>query len=94
MPSRPIGQSTHKSWRDQAIRKRLDNLLEFFGLHLVADLNGSLQRQYVERRGFQSAAVAIWSTWQRQSTGTCATRSAVFGCEWSLWRRRGLSPQG
>ena len=42
--------------RPEAIRKRLDNLLEFFGLHVVADLNGPLQRQYVEQRGFQSAA--------------------------------------
>jgi integrase len=42
--------------RPKAIRKRLDNLLDFFGLYVVADLNGTLQRRYVEQRGFQSAA--------------------------------------
>jgi integrase len=49
-------EHAQKLSRPEAIRKRLDNLLEFFGLHIVADLNGTLQRQYVERRGFQSAA--------------------------------------
>jgi integrase len=42
--------------RPKAIRKRLDNLLEFFGLNIVGDLNGSLQRKYAEQRGSESAA--------------------------------------
>ncbi len=49
-------ERAQKLSRPDAIRRRLDNLLDFFGLHVVADLNGTLQRQYVEQRGFQSAA--------------------------------------
>jgi integrase len=49
-------EHAQKLARPEAIRRRLDNLLEFFGLHIVADLNGTLQRQYAEQRGFPSAA--------------------------------------
>jgi hypothetical protein len=49
-------EHAQKLARPDAIRRRLDNLLEFFGLNIVADLNGTLQRQYVEQRGSQSAA--------------------------------------
>jgi hypothetical protein len=42
--------------RPDAIRKRLDTLLDFFGLKVVGELNGSLQREYAEKRGSLSAA--------------------------------------
>jgi integrase len=42
--------------RPEAIRKRLDTLLDFFGLKVVGELNGSLQRKYAEQRGSLSAA--------------------------------------
>jgi integrase len=49
-------ERAQKLSRPNAIKKRLDTLLDFFGLHVVGDLNGSLQRQYAEYRGSQSAA--------------------------------------
>lgn len=42
--------------RPKAIKKRLDTLLDFFGLSVVGELNGSLQREYAEKRGSLSAA--------------------------------------
>lgn len=49
-------EHAQKLARPEAIRKRLDNLLGFFGLKIVADLNGDLQRDYVDARGSKSAA--------------------------------------
>ncbi len=49
-------EHAQKLSRPEAIRKRLDNLLEFFGLHVVGDLTGTLQRRFVEDRGSESAA--------------------------------------
>lgn len=49
-------ERAQKLSRPDAIRKRLDTLLDFFGLNVVGDLNGSLQRDYAEKRGSLSAA--------------------------------------
>ena len=42
--------------RPKAIKKRLDDLNEFFGAYHVGDLNGDLQRRYADQRGSSSAA--------------------------------------
>jgi integrase len=42
--------------RPKAIKKRLDDLNEFFGAYHVGQLNGDLQRQYADQRGSSSAA--------------------------------------
>jgi integrase len=42
--------------RPKAILKRLDNVLEFFGLNVVGELDGELQRKYVTHRGIESSA--------------------------------------
>jgi hypothetical protein len=42
--------------RPKAIKKRLDDLNEFFGAYRVGDLNGDLQRRYADQRGSTSAA--------------------------------------
>jgi hypothetical protein len=42
--------------RPKAIRARLNKLLDFFGLNVIGDLNGDLQREYEKQRGFTSAA--------------------------------------
>jgi integrase len=49
-------EHAQKPSRPEAIRKRLDTLLDFFGLKVVGELNGSLQRDYAEKRGSLSAA--------------------------------------
>jgi integrase len=49
-------EHAQKLSRPGAIRKRLDTLLDFFGLKVVGELNGSLQRDYAEKRGSLSAA--------------------------------------
>jgi hypothetical protein len=43
-------EHAQKLSRPGAIRKRLDILLDFFGLKVVGELNGSLQRDYAEKR--------------------------------------------
>jgi integrase len=42
--------------RPKAIKKRLDDLNEFFGSYCVGDLDGDLQRKYADQRGSSSAA--------------------------------------
>ncbi|MGA2998117.1 hypothetical protein [Bradyrhizobium sp.] len=42
--------------RPKAIKKRLDNLNDFFGAYTIGQLTGDLQRRYVDKRGFSSAA--------------------------------------
>jgi hypothetical protein len=42
--------------RPKAIKKRLDDLNEFFGAYRVGNLNGDLQRRYADQRGSTSAA--------------------------------------
>jgi integrase len=42
--------------RPKAIKKRLDDLNEFFGAYRVGDLTGDLQRRYADQRGSTSAA--------------------------------------
>jgi integrase len=49
-------ERAQKLSRPETIHKRLDTLLDFFGLKVVGELNGSLQRDYAEKRGSHSAA--------------------------------------
>lgn len=49
-------EHARKLARPKAIKKRLDTLLDFFGLNVLGELDGSLQREYADKRGSLSAA--------------------------------------